>query len=296
MRKKKLYFAIISMVWMFMLLAVTSYSWIARTWTPAISEDTISISTTGALVISLVDQAESTKYNEINLNTLVGEEEFIENFSFKQVSTMDCTTFHAVDFTPILNDEEPVFVLTDQNVEKRYIDVTFYLTIQQSANEELRFNKYIFIHPDTEISDKNTNKGQSDAIRVAITINDGNPILLCNAPDNYNGTKNTIVAKPDAAGKTLYKVGESGVYNPDATGTVVAKGLHYYHGGRGNGAANDYNFTVDTDRMLVRLQSGGTCKINLKIWLEGGDNNCVETIAGEAIKLVLKFDCLDIVE
>jgi hypothetical protein len=46
--------------------------------------------------------------------------------------------------------------------------------------------------------------------------------------------------------------------------------------------------------MLVQVGSGSTTKINVKVWLEGGDENCVEQIAGEAIKLVLKFDSIDI--
>ena len=69
--------------------------------------------------------------------------------------------------------------------------------------------------------------------------------------------------------------------------------LHYYNGGRSENST-DYNFTVNKDLMLCEVGSGSTTKINLKIWLEGGDDYCVESIAGQAIKFILKFDSIDI--
>lgn len=303
MRKKNIYIISLSIIWILVMLGVTSYSWISRTWTPSITEDQISISTTGALVISLVSDdeynANSAKYNTVNLNTLLGDDTFVDNFSFKQVSSVDGKTFHTVDFSPLLVGKSPVF--TNENVKERYIDITFYLQIQESGDSSLQYSKYIFIHPDTQISDVNSGSNASKAIRIALTINDGDPIILCNAGSRTT-IKSTQAAYTDANGKTVYKVDSNGaavndnngkpIYNTDAVGTVTARDLHYYNGGRTSGTG--YNFTVNPELMLVEVGSGSTTKINVKVWLEGGDENCVEQIAGEAIKLVLKFDSIDI--
>ena len=148
-RKKNILIASISLLWMLILVVVTSHAWISRTWTPSITEDQISISTTGALVISLVSDdeynANSAKYNTVNLNTLLGNDSFIDTFAFKQVSTIDAKTFHTVNFSPLLTGKSPIF--TTENVRERYIDITFYLQIQESADPSLQYNKYIFIHP-----------------------------------------------------------------------------------------------------------------------------------------------------
>lgn len=303
MRKKNILFLTLSTLWLLFILVVTSFAWISRTWTPTISEDQISISTAGALVISLVSDDEynsnTAKYNTVNLNKLLGDDSFVDTFSFKQVSSVDAKTFHTVDFSPVLNKKSPVF--TNENVKERYIDITFYLQIQASQDQSLQYSKYIFIHPDSVIEDVTAGSNASKAIRTALTINDGEPIILCEAgsPDSF---KSTNAALTDANGKTLYKVDSKGavvndengnpIYNTEAVNSVTARDLHYYHGGRTSGTG--YDFTVDSQRMLVEVGSGSTTKVNLKVWLEGGDDYCVERIAGQAIKLVIKFDSMDI--
>ena len=303
MKKRNIFMGILSLSWLLVLLVVTSYAWISRTWTPSITEDKISISTAGALVISLVSDQEynqaPNKYNTVNLNTLLGDDKFVDTFSFKQVSSVDGKTFHTVDFSPMLTGKSPKY--TNENVRERYIDVTFYLQIQESEDTSLRYSKYIFIHPDSQITDIKSGSNASKAIRIALSINDAEPIILCNA-GSTTATKSTNAAGINANGKTLYKTTSSGaiendqngkpILNPDAVGTALAKDLHYFNGGRTSGT--DYNFTVNPQLMLCEVGSGSTTKINLKIWLEGGDDYCVESIAGEAIKLVLKFDSMDI--
>lgn len=306
MRKRNIYMFLISILWLFIMIGVSSYAWISRTWTPSITEDQISLSTTGALVISLVSDEEynsnSAKYNTIDLNTLLGDESFVDNFSFKQVSTVDGKIFHTVDFSPLLTGKSPVF--TNENVKERYIDVTFYLQIQESEDQSLQYNKYIFIHPDSEISDVTPGSNASKAIRIALTFNDNDQYkyILCNAA-SATSTKSTTAALTDANGKTLYKVDNNGaiqydngkpIYNSDAVSTQVAKDLYYYNGGRTNKENVGYDFDINSDLMLIQVGSGSTTKVNLKIWLEGGDEYCVEDIAGQAIKLVLKFDSMDV--
>ena len=164
------------------MLGVTSYSWISRTWTPSITEDKISISTTGALVISLVSDdeynANSAKYNTVNLNTLLGDDTFVDNFSFKQVSSVDGKTFHTVDFSPLLIGKSPVF--TNENVKER-LDET-----------EKKLNEYMESISDTdktiqllqqEVSELNVVSGLTEVKGkgIIITVKDAevlNPLYL----------------------------------------------------------------------------------------------------------------------
>ena len=52
----------------------------------------------------------------------------------------------------------------------------------------------------------------------------------------------------------------------------------------------NYDFTRDESRALFVLNPGEFKWVNLRIWLEGEDLNCVNEIAGEKFNMVLKFD------
>lgn len=280
MKKRNILLTSLLSMWMLILLVATSYAWISRTWTPSITADKMEISTAGALVISLVSDADYNadpqSFNTIKLNDLLDKNSDFVNF--KQVSSSDGKVFHAVDFSPLLNKKSPTF--TSENVKGRYIDVTFYLKIQAAPNQ-----KDIYLHPDSIISDIKNGSGASDAMRIAITINDGTTYILhSNKTVEY---KDIYAAQVNANGKNLYaKVDAAGnpvsqnntIYNLDAVEQVRSRSIQYF-----------------INNPLVRVSNAdSTTKVNLKIWLEGGDENCVQSIAGEAIKLLLKFEAKDV--
>lgn len=294
MKKTNKLLSILSAAWMIILLVVFSYSWVARNWTPSLSQEQISIASTGALLIGL---SNDTTYNSVSLNQVVG----VDSFTFKQVSSVDGKTFHTVNFVPALQNKPPLF--TGEDVKGRYIDVNFYLKSQVSNDNALNKSKYVFIHPDTKIIDTQTGQNISKAIRMAITIdgvNSNEPYILGRTNDDKDNIDySTWAALPDAQGKPLYvKFPDDQTYNPDAADQQKVYNLNYFHGGRttydGDGNhQNDYNFTVDPTRTLLTIAPGEIRQVNLKIWLEGGDANCIDGIAGKSFSIMLKFDSVE---
>jgi len=304
MKHTKKLLIVSTIAWVLLLMVVFSDAWIARNWTPSVSQNSITISSSSALLISL-DKDGETLVNTIDLNEMLNSDEF----TLQQVSSHDAKVFHKVDFLPTLQPNTSPKYSTE--VEGSYVDYTFYLMRQISNNPEEASEKLLFIHPDTHITSVSGNEDVNKAIRVAITIDNYPPIILSNCPDNYNDSRSTVAANATAA--TAGEEGfEGDVYlnyssepgaqnklNTAAIATQMSKGLLYYHGGRTSydndgDVTNDYDFTPDVSRALIKMQEGQICTVNVKIWLEGGDDACTEAIAGQVFDFMLKFDSVDI--
>lgn len=298
---KKLLVAI-TIAWILLLMVVFSHSWIARNWTPSISQTNITISSSSALLISL-DENGTTLTNSVSLNDVFANSSFV----LKQVSSVDGITFHKVDFVPALSGNSPVFTRDEavpiSDNTGRYIDLTFYLKRQSSNNPDLASDKLVFIHPETHITAVGDDADVAKALRVAITIDNNPPIIMANCDDQYNGTRSATAATADAHGQDVYinYNPDDAVhqYNTEFTATQVAYGLQYWHGGRtsydgDDDPTDDYEFTPDPQRALVRLATDQICTVNIKIWLEGGDEACTDSIAGKVFDFMLKFDSVDV--
>lgn len=288
MKKTVKLMSILSVIWILVLCMLFSYSWVARNWTPSLAQERISIASTGSLVIGLSDD---TTHNSVNLNDLISE----DAFSFKQVSSAEGVVFYTVDFLPVLDDEPPIFT---NEIKDRFIEVDFYLKTQPNNDSEINFSKYVFIHPETFISDDSPTN-VSDAIRIGITVdgvNNNKPFILGNTGNTNEAVVGAIAADTDALDKPLYEDHTTKEkYNPDATTHQMVYDLHYFNGGRPADAAfDDYDFTVNPERMMFTIGPGEIKHVNLKIWLEGGDENCVDEIAGEVFSILLKFDSMEI--
>jgi hypothetical protein len=98
-----------------------------------------------------------------------------------------------------------------------------------------------------------------------------------------------MAVRSDADGKT--DEAASG-----ALGHQVVYGLQYFDCGRTTFNHDDpfneanYNFKRDASKALFTLEPGELKWVELRIWLEGQDENCVKEIAGEKFNFVLKFD------
>lgn len=298
MKHTKKLLIISTIAWVLLLMVVFSDAWIARNWTPSISQQSITISSSSALLISL-DKEGETLVNTVNLNDMFGSDEF----TMRQVSSCDAKIFHRIDFLPTITGGEPVF--TTDGVEDRYIDYTFYLMRQISNNPEEASEKLVFIHPETHITSTSGNEAVSKAIRIAITIDNNAPIILADCPDNlYDGFRTVLAPKEGANGENVYEAYDpsptaENEYNRDVVATQTAYSLLYYHGGRtsfdgDDDPSNDYAFTPDVSRALVKMAEGQVCTVNVKIWLDGSDETCTEAIAGQVFDFLLKFDSVDV--
>ena len=295
-------------LWLLVMLVTFTYTWVSRNWTPSIKGDDIGIASSGALVISVLSDT-SALHTEVSLNDVVGLE--VDNaFTFKQVSSQNGVDFFWKDFSPTVTGELPaLFHRIDVNDthKKDYIDTKFCLKLDDS----LKQSKYIFIHPETVIDYVKENVTDPDvakAIRIYLTYDKkvvtdtgtqitSETVILGNLDDNesvINGSNNNLndsyrAVLSDAHGKTDEE-------SSGALGHQVVYGLHYFNCGRTSFNADDpfhesnYNFTRDPSRALFTLNPGEFMWVEMRIWLEGQDENCVQEIAGEQFDLVLKFD------
>jgi hypothetical protein len=112
---------------------------------------------------------------------------------------------------------------------------------------------------------------------------------VVNAADDVQTNDAYMAVLSDADGKT--DAADSG-----ALGHQVVYGLQYFDCGRITFDMDDpfneanYSFKRDPSKALFTLEPGELKWVEMRIWLEGQDGNCVKEIAGEKFDLVLKFD------
>lgn len=299
----------ILVLWLCVMLIAFTYTWVSRNWTPSIKGDNINIASSGALVISILSDT-SAVHTEVSLNDVVGLE-VDDSFTFKQVSSQDGINFFWKDFSPTISGVDPAifYKINSADLHKKdYIDTRFCLKLDDS----LKTGKYIFIHPETVIEYVKDNVDDPDlnkAIRISLTydkeIDTGSSIqtvtetvILADLEDN----EGVINSGEDSTGNDLYKAvlndadGKTDEENSGALGYQHVYGLQYFNCGRSFFNMDDpfnesnYNFKRDESRALFKLNPGEQKWVNIRIWLEGQDENCVKEIAGEKFDLVLKFD------
>lgn len=294
-------------LWLTVMLVAFTYTWVSRNWTPVIKSDDITIASAGALVISILSDT-SAVHTEVSLNDVAGVD---TSFVFKQVSSQDGVNFFWKDFSPTVTGDEPAIFhkIEGNDIHKKdYIDTRFCLKLDDS----LTTPKYIFIHPETIIEYVKDNVDDPDvakAIRISLTFDrdivtdsgtqtvtetvilghlDDNEDVI-NDDDSTSTNELYMAVLSDADGKT--DADGSG-----ALGYQTVHGLQYFDCGRITFDKNDpfaesnYTFKRDSSKALFVLNPGETKWVEMRIWLEGQDENCVKEIAGEKFNLVLKFD------
>lgn len=291
MKVRKRLLLILSLIWTLGLFIAVSYAWIARSWTPQLEYPNISISTAGALIITLEDEnGEESVYNSVNVNEYMN----LDEFTLKQVSSLDGKSFISANFNPILDDGVPIY---DDNVDGKYIEIEFWLNTQYESDEQLRDRKKeIFIHSDSYIkyNPQNENDKSYNAdltVRMSIelqNINNDIPYILCKdrgtddgaTDDKYDYT--LVAAKLDSVGKNIftnYPTDKSFAYNTYAT--QKAYKLNYFDGSI-------------PERVLFTIDTAAAQKVIVRIWLEGCDEFCQSDIAGKNLSILLKFDARDV--
>ena len=295
-------------LWLCVMLVAFTYTWVSRNWTPSIQGDNIEIASAGALVIKVLGDT-SAVHTEVSLNDVCGLE--VDNgFVFKQVSSQDGINFFWKDFSPTVSGELPAvfYKITGTDTHKKdYIDTKFCLQL----DDALTTAKYIFIHPETVIEYIKENVEDPDvakAIRISLTYEKEittatgtqvvtETVILGHLDDNEEVINSQDSAVTNNSYKAVMNDADSKTdIDPTALGYQTVHGLQYFNCGRQSFNMekpfdqSNYNFTRDPERALFTLQPGELKWIDMRIWLEGQDDNCIEAIAGEQFDLVLKFD------
>lgn len=255
------------------LLVATSFAWFADKANPSISETQIKVTTADGLVIKL--SPDSTGRTTVSLNQLFTD---FNEFQLKQVSSADGASFYKIDFGQGLALQNPSFVLLDTSpeemnmIEYGFINYDFYLATEEYA-------KHVYMHNETGFSGI-----ASNAMRISITMTDSNEHLLCNFI--FGTTAENGIYDP----QTTHAITSAGTFEygsiPSSMyGTQIVRTFAEKNGGRGTSD----DAPIDLNKILATIPAQTTVKMNIKIWLEGGDVDCTNSIASSLLDVMLKF-------
>lgn len=268
------YFTIIEIV---VLIAIASYAWFAERNNPSISENNIQVTAAAGLYIKLLP--DSVGRSSISLNQIISH---FDEFELKQVSSPDAVDFYYVDFGQGLSQGDPRFIKIVPDAYGKidytlygYIDYDFYLQTED-------YGKHIYLHKDSHFTGT-----ASTAMRIAITVSDGaNDTIYIFGDEKENGIIDPFTT--DAVNAEGYFTFNN--INPALTTNQVVATFDTKDGGR---SASDSD-PLDINKLLYSLEPNSQIKVNVKVWLEGGDVDCDNTIASSLMDVQIKFGSANI--
>lgn len=290
------------------LFSYASFSWMRREWTPFIEQSNITIATGGSLVFEF--EGGSGVSTGKSINEILGLE---KDFVLKPVSSQTGgeSSFFSLDLQRGEGNEVYQYLdVSDyedsiqMGIENGYIEFQMML-YSPDAEGTIR---YVYVHPESHIRLSDVDGNPTDAekcIRMSVTL---------------ESTAQTWIFGADGV------TGHSGI-NPvmdESSQTYVMDGVPYYADfnaedkeastlteqvGDHQVVVSSENFrsmsdldggdydesgsliTQDTTQTLFALTSGESTKqwVTVRIWAEGSDPHCTDTISGAEIDLKLKF-------
>lgn len=271
--KKNLVLNILTITQVVLLLILVSYGWFSDKSNPSISESNIQVSSAQGLVIKLAPDSEAR--TTVNLNELLSD---FDIFELKQMSSSDANDFYLIDFGAGLTNNLPMFkkIIPDEITgridmeEYGCIDYNFYLQTED-------FAKHVYFHKDSYIRGVAAN-----AIRVAITLDDsGYDMKKIFGTTRENGITDEFTTKAvNAEGEFEYN---------DSNNSLVTNQLVYTFTDYDGGRTTSDDITIDLSKVLFTIPANTAVKVNVKIWLEGGDPDCDNDISDTTIDTLIKF-------
>lgn len=249
----------------------STYAWFSDKTNPTINQNDMKVTSAEGLVIKLSPDSEAR--TQVSLNEILSD---FDVFSLKQMSSADGINFYTIDFGAGLAHSAPQFVKVPVQSnglinmdENGIIDYDFYLETEDQA-------KHIYLHKDTSF-----NGLASNSIRLAVTVTEGSEKTVYifgdtreNAIDGY--TTKAIVT----TGRFSYNN-----IDPSFTSNQNVYAYEDYNGGR----ANDDNDPIDLTKVLFTMEANSMKTVNIKIWLEGGDEDCDTTLSDTMVDALIKF-------
>lgn len=265
----------ISFLLIFMLAAATiTYSWVFTTQFSDITGVNIVLGESQGLVMTINGNVEES----ISINNYLGAS--FSTFSLKEASSANGTDLYLRDSGTYYIDTEGIYdainvaedsigiiqfreaALEDQNDSFIY----FYLTLESSGD-----NRYlIFDDVNSYIEDTGVDV---NPIRVSLSFDDGTTTTtkIIGNRQEYTGNYSS---SPISSVDSITKVGYEGTHDVESFA-----GYTGYDGP-----------TFDSNRTLYHLQNGVQTDVIVRIWLEGGDPLCTNSIAGSLLDISLQFD------
>ena len=284
-----------------LLCTYASYAWLKREWFPYIysGEEGIKIATSGALVFKMDENVGSEGVFSKTINEILGIQ---GAFSLKPVSnkTGAATSFFRLNYTDdpatYSFQQLPTSTMETARDNYGYIDITFYI---QADNSNAR---YIFLHQDSHISLAESSKINDEtydvahkALRVAISVDNNAPHLF--SADGADRTYTAVSTMPAGADPdefykyySSYDTGNrTGIKNMDPIATLAPGAVSKLSDYNGYDVSSDGTETKNPDKCLFVIGAGKTAAIHVRIWLEGEDEYCNESIVNKDLDVLIKF-------
>ena len=273
MKNRKLFLSLEIILCLILAIGVT-FAWIPRNWAPEINYHKISVSTSGALIISFDG---SDAHTSVDITEMMNKKDLI----LKQVSSLDGESFVSADFKPVISNGVPKYTKNDNNESDNYIETVFYL----KCNSVQDGTKAIFFHEDSFIGFPDGATPENNAyraIRISIKVGDkaGDPVIFANKRPGfpYQAADASI-----APGENIFDN-----YKEDKT-RLNSKVLGYQD-------VNSFTEFNGVNSPICYISNNEATKIIIRIWLEGCDPDCISKIAGEVMDVTIKFDSKDVVQ
>ena len=287
---------------MVLLCTYVTYSWLKREWTPYIysgeeSEGAgITVATSGALVFKMDENIGSEGILSKTINEILGIQ---GEFALKPVSNASGapTTFVRLNYT---DDPATYYFHTIDKINTEtardtygFIDITFYIQADDSAA------RYIYLHEDSHIALAETSKVNDErydvahrALRVAISIESGVGQYYLFSADGSNRTYNAVYLKPGETQNYYSSYDsetQSGERNMDSIITLPSDRVHLLSEYSGFDMLEDGTKIKNKDKCMFTIGAGQTVAIHVRIWLEGEDEYCNESIVNKDLDVLIKF-------
>ena len=270
--KKNITFVMLTIAQLIILFGLASYAWFSDKNSPSISGNNIKVTSAEGLVIKLTPDSDAR--TSVNLNELLSD---FDSFELRQMSSADAINFYTIDFGAGLSSNLPTYDLINKSSDgtidmEQYgcIDYNFYLQTED-------FAKHVYLHKDTSLTG-----AASNAMRVAVTVQDSNYDIR-----KIFGTEAENAANSSFVTKAVIGEGEFDYSNSNnlLVGNQTVHTFDEYNGGRGNSDSDP----IDLSKVLLTVPANTMVKINVKVWLEGGDPNCDNDLSNTFVDLLLKF-------
>lgn len=318
---KQMSLSIIMVIVSLVVLSVSTYAWFMITNTPKVKEITLTADTLGDLKIA------DTKKDEVTGEDVVdadgnktpgdyGDEVDLTGVKMDNLYLSPCTTKDGLSFfKPIYTEGEVTGVeeVTDkEQLHKKFIyEKDFYLkaggetvTAGAEKNYDIFFVGYSTKDGSgTYVDDKEKAEiTASNAIRISFTFSGGNlenPVTVIYEPNSDRDNKgiteamgeadgtvanmaNFIMSEPDAA--EYGTIGEMyGTTTPKKKGYSTIKQFYEDH----SFVPNSGIATRSTS--LVTIKEGEDIHVTMRVWLEGTDKDCTDTVAADQIVGQIQF-------
>ncbi len=254
------------------LLLAAAYAWIESVNKPEIRGQNLSISASSGLMIRMDG---STNSEAVNLNQYLDDGRG-SSFMLKECSSPDGKQMFVRD-GPL----EIQYSTSDEDVRMREANVTDANVRYLSQDFEL-------------IAEGNARDVWLDAEKCSLEINSDDPsvgakplrLSLEFQPDGEEHVTFVFSTIPGSSMKA--QIGP--VSQVDANNGQILAHASYYSADNTAGLLLRSFSSINESNPMIHLEQNQSCKVTLRVWLEGTDPDCVDAVAGNTFNLNLRFD------